>query len=268
MFFRRRRRASGVSLTSLILIGAGLYATGAGAWLTSRIEQIPNACYQGISGQQALCAGTEKVSNAVVAFATRTGGFLDGVIGRTHSGVSGGDASLNFADYGTSMQSSNISGLRLPDWSQLNLRQLSAQLNLQPDISLSSSSVRFSPNTSGTDALKAALERYVLGNQFANPASVNFSPQQSIRLHTQGAQLGAYGFGSQVALGNAYSQGWGGESNAALAERYLSQAVTSLNNLASSNDPQAKAYLQSFGSSPDAMREQLIQQIRAIKSQQ
>lgn len=240
-----------------------MYYTGAGAWMTDRIAQLPDSCYQGMSGQQGVCSGVEKVSHFVVAAASAAGGMLDKVTGRD-----GGFSGPDLGGMGSGMASSGggmgLSGLRMPDWANVNPQALTSQLSMQglmdngPSVSLGSTH-------SMSDMLRGAVERFALGNQYSNPSSVYYSPSKALSWHEQGAEFGAYGFGSQMALGSAYSQGFGGSSDPAKATRYLQQALGSLDTLSGSGDPQAQRYLQGFGASPEAMRASILQQIQAIK---
>lgn len=255
---------------SLLVLGGVLYISGAGGWLTDRIAKLPQSCYAGLSGQQAVCAGVEKVSAAVVSAANYTGAALDGITGRNGGGSlpSSLPTSANF-NTASVAAGVDLSQLRMPDWANLNTQALSQKLAMSTNMQglmRSGPSVSLGSSLNGNQQLRGAVERFALGNQFANPASVNYSPAKALSWHQQGAQFGAYGFGSQMALGSAYSQGWGGQADTQAATRYLQQALASLESLASSNDPQAQQYLHSFGASPDAMRDDIINQIRAIKN--
>lgn len=271
MFFRRRRRRSGLSLTSLVVLGGILYVTGGGAWLTERIAQLPSACYQSLSGQQAVCSGVEKVAFATVSAASSIGGMLDSVTGRTGGGINlpSGLPDTGGALTGGSGAGINLSGLRLPDWANLNLQSLGSQMKLPSTpqgLMQSGPSISLGGSHSMNDMLRGAVERFALGNQYADPGSVYYSPEKALSWHEQGAQFGDYGFGSQLALGNAYSQGFGGGANAGKATAYLQQALRSLDHLSRSSDPQAQQYLRSFGASPEAMRGDIIKQMKLISN--
>ncbi len=273
MFFRRRRRRrSGSMLLTLLVAGGAMYYTGAGAWLTGRIEQLPGACFQGMPGQFAVCGGVEKVSTFTVNAATAIGAALDKVTGRNGGGFSG--ASLSgfgggMPGSGPSGGSLNLSGgLRLPDWSHVNLQALSQQFSggrSTAQLMQQGPSIALGSSNSMSDRLRGAVERFSLGSQYSNPGSVNYSPQKALSWHQQGAQFGDFGFGSQLALGNAYSQGFGTDADAGKATAYLQQALKSLDGLNASSDPSAQNYLRSFGASPEAMRNEIVNQIRAIQ---
>ncbi len=243
MFFsRRRRRASGLSLTSLIVIGGVLYATGAGGWLTERISHLPAACFQAMPGNASVCQMVDRASQVTVNLATRSGAMLDGITGRvsglqragmphvTMNSATGGMPGLN-------LQGGSFSALQLP---------------------------QFSLNHMQSDSVKQVLAMYLRAAQFGSPQSVNFSPERALGLHQQGASMGAFGLGSQLALGNAYAQGVGTAANPAQAKQYYQQALDSLNQLEGMSNADAHHYLQSFGSSPDAMRAALEMQIQAL----
>lgn len=273
MFFRRRRRKSGSLLLTLLVAGGALYYTGAGAVLTDRIAVLPNACFQAMPGQAAVCGGVEKAAQVTVNLATSIGGMLDSVSGRGN-----GFSSPNLSGMGSSIPGStpggglNISGggLRLPDWSNLNLKALTQQFSgghSMPQLMQQGPSISLGSSHTMNDMLRGAVERFALGSQYANPGSVDYSPEKAFSWHKQGAQFGDFGFGSQLALGNAYSQGFGTKADAGKATAYLQQALTSLDHLNSSSDPAAQQYLNSFGASPDAMRGEIIKQIRAMQPQ-
>lgn len=239
MFFsRRRRRASGLSLTSLIVIGGALYGTGAGAWLTDRISQLPAACYSGLSGQQSVCANVDRIAGSTVNIATRTGAFLDNITGGLRGMQAGSAPSIN-------LSGTTASPLRLPQWGQLDLSRMNVQ--------------QFH-----SESIKRALAPYLQAAQFSNPASVNFSPERALGLHQQSASMGAYGLGSQLALGNAYAQGVGTAANPAQAKQYYQQALDSLNQLEGMSNADAHGYLQSFGAPTTTMRAELEKQIQLL----
>lgn len=123
MLFSRRRRRSGGGIMGAVLVALGLYATGAGDWLTDRIAQLPRACSVNFSGQQGFCDGVQTVTDVTVSAATIAGGVLDrvgGVVGNVSDYVSGGDN--NVSAYG--------GGGHAYQEQRLPIEQLQQQLNV------------------------------------------------------------------------------------------------------------------------------------------
>lgn len=260
MIFRRRRRPAGASLTSIIVVGIGLYATGAGGWLTNRVAQLPAACYEALPGQATVCNAVKKLAGGAVYMANISGNMLDKTIGK--QGLMGLVKNQQTASgYGNAS-----SGLALPSFS---FEQMAQQFHLNGDIERL---LQKGPSigqvdlgqTSSIDALKTAIEHYVVGEQLANPASNYYAPQDALKWHEQGASIGAYGIGSQLALGNAYSQGLGGQVDLGRAKAYYEYALQSLESLNTSDDADAKTLLKGLGVSPDVIQKEVNAQLKAI----
>jgi hypothetical protein len=92
MFFTRRRRRSSFNLIGALLVGLGMYGSGAGGWLTARIAKLPNACFLSL-GSESICGAVSTAAKATVSAANFSGKMLDGLLENTKKlGVSFDDA--------------------------------------------------------------------------------------------------------------------------------------------------------------------------------
>lgn len=269
MFFRRRR--TGLSLSTILLVAAGMHYTGAGEWTMQRIANASRACPSATAELGGMVSGgvCSMVSGAVGMVDTAANAIGNG-FGLVEQYAQNGFAQL-FS--GSAIQTNVPAALNqislqwnLPDFSQVSI----------PGITLDDSALRSAmqrgpqalSGNSALDQLKAAVTAQNIGQRMLQPQSVDYSPQQAVNWLHKGASMGAYGVMPQLTLGSLYAQGGQGiAANPAQANHYLAQALRSVQQLqhAAPQDAQAQAVLGSLPMQPEQLVQQIHQQMNQIK---
>lgn len=246
-----RRRKSGVSLTGLLIIGAILYFTGAGAWLWARVKQLPAGCYAllndiGTSVGEPICNG---LSGALDSVGDGTSGMLERI--KDKVGASG----ANMEEYANGLFSrigGGNSSLGSLTSSGSRIREIMTQ---QPIIlpSIADSQER----------LRMALDQFVIGQHYLQGAKTS---QALPWLQNSAQQPGGYGVLSQLTLGDMYRTGsYGVKPNANYARTYYEGALVSLSNLQTANTPESRQLLGSLPAPVDQLKAQLQQQLQRMR---
>jgi len=229
------RRASGISLTGILVVGGVLYFTGAGAWLWERTKQLDGACFQALQQMgtvygSPICEGLSQILHRAESGAEQLGTSVSNVV---RSGGQRASADLGrFAD----QLLQNIGG---PGSSLSNMtssgRQLQRMMEGQPAL--------LSATTSAKLRLRTAMDQFVIGQHHLQLQA----PHEALRWLGQSAnQPGGYGVLSQLQLGDLYQQGnYGVPKNPQAAAYYYAQAKQSVQALRSDPSDEAKALLMS-----------------------
>lgn len=251
----RRRRRGGLSLTGILIIGALLYFTGAGAWLWARTKQLPAACYatlseigtsMGQSGCDALARGLNSVDDG-------TTGMMERIKSKVGTGT--GQAVSNMEDYADGLfarvsgGNSALSGLTS---SGSRLREMMGQ---QPIVlpSIADSGER----------LRMALDQFVIGQHYLQGGQASQALQW---LQRSAAQPGGYGVLSQLTLGDMYNKGgYGVGANSNAARHYYEGAYRSIDALQVNGGRDAKQLLASLPAQPEQLKAQLQAQLQRMK---
>ncbi len=251
----RRRRRGGLSLTGILIIGALLYFTGAGAWLWARIQQLPEGCYAllneiGTSVGQPVCDG---LSRGLSSVGDGTSGMMDRIKSKVGSGT--GNAVANMEDYADSLfarvggGSSSLGGLTS---SGSRLREMMGQ---QPIVlpSIADSGQR----------LRMALDQFVIGQHYLQGSQVDKALPW---LQRSAQQPGGYGVLSQLTLGDMYRNGgYGVPANVNVSRQYYEGAYRSIGELQTNGGGPAKQLLGSLPAAPNQLKAQLEQQLQRMK---
>lgn len=247
----RKRRRSGMSLTGILIIGAVLYFTGAGAWLWARVKQLPAGCYSlmadiGTSAGEPLCNG---MSRALDSVGDGTSGVLDRI--KDKVGASG----ANMEDYANTLFSqigggdSSLSSLTS---SGSRLREMMGQ---QPIVLPSI--------TDSGERLRMALDQFVIGQHYLQGANTS---QALPWLQNSAQQPGGYGVLSQLTLGDMYRTGsYGVNPNSNYARSYYEGAVQSISSLQGAGTPESRQLLGSLPMPADQLKAQLLQQVQQMR---
>lgn len=247
-----RRRKRGGGLMGLILIGAVLYFTGAGAWLWERTKQLPDACYgllaqMGTSMGEPVCRG---LSASIDAISGGTSGMLDKMRGMGDAGgnINMGEYAQSLLDRigqgGASLSGMTSSGSRLSD-----------MMGQQPIVLPSAAAAK--------DRMRMALDQFVIGQHYLQSGSLS---QGLPWLQQSARQPGGYGVLSQLTLGDMYrTGGYGVGQNQMLSRGYYEQAVQSIGNLQAANTPQSRQMLQSLPAPASQLSAQLQEQLRRMQ---
>ena len=267
MFFRRRR--SGISLSSLLVIAGVLYFTGAGGWILQQMQGLPSACYSQL-GQvngtvsRVVCGMTGDSVRMLTRFSDSAGKSLDGFFSGIWANVAD---SLSFDSLSEQFEipealKNAISGL--------DVQQLQG---LQSPEAMLAQLMRGGPGSMGIGAgpneqLRAALDSLAIGQKYLSPDSGSFQPSTAISWLQQGAMQNEFGLMPQLSLGNLYLQGGQGvPANPMLAANYYQKALGSLQVLQGSQQPGAQQLISSLPVSPAQMQKEIIAIIRTIKPQ-
>jgi hypothetical protein len=120
---------------------------------------------------------------------------------------------------------------------------------------------------SSSDRLKAAFGSYMAGQAIGQSEGGDLESQ--LAWYKNGAGMGEYGILSQLKLGTLYMNGAEGIApNPAQAYDYNMQALGSLQQLQSSNTPQAQAALNALPIEPNKLQQQLQEMLRQLQVQQ
>lgn len=228
------RRASGISLTGLLIIGGALYFTGAGAWLWERTKQLDGACFQtlqqlGTGYGTPVCEGLSRLLHRAENGAAQLGSSLTSAV--RSSGQRAGTDLGRFADQllqtiggpGSSLSGITSSG-----------RQLQRMMQEQPAL--------LSAGSSAKQRLRTAMDQFVIGQHHLRSQA----PQDGMRwLNQSASQPGGYGVLSQLQLGDMYQQGsFGISKNPQAAQYYYQQAKQSVQTLRLDPSREAQMLLQ------------------------
>jgi len=268
MFGRRRR--SGMSLSTLLVVAGGLYFTGAGGWVVEQMQGLPNACYSQLGSVNAtasrvICGMAGETVKTLDRFSGSAGKSLDGFF----NGI--------WSQFAENLNFDTIAGqLDVPDAlvQAVNGLNLQGLQGLQSPEEMLSQLMQSGPGSLGvgsgpTEQLKAALNSMAIGQKFLSPDSGSFEPSAAVGWLQQGAMQNEFGLMPQLSLGNLYLQGGQGiPANPALAANYYQQALGSLQALQGSPQPGAQQMISSLPVSPAQMQKEIIGVIRAIKPQQ
>lgn len=252
---RRRRRRGGLSLTGILIIGALLYFTGAGAWLWNRTKELPSACYGllnelGTSMGQPVCDGLARGLNSV---GDGTSGMMDRLKDRVGGGAS--NTVSNMEEYANGLfnrmggGSSALSGLTS------NSSRLTEMMGQQPIVlpSIADSQQR----------LRMALDQFVIGQHYMQGAQVDKALPW---LQRSAEQPGGYGVLSQLTLGDMYRSGdYGVGQNTNTSRQYYEAAYRSINELQTNGGSSSRQLLGSLPAAPDQLKAQLQQQLQRMK---
>lgn len=251
----RRRRRGGFSLTGILIIGALLYFTGAGAWLWARIQQLPEGCYAllneiGTAVGQPVCDGLARGLSSV---GDGTSGLMDRIKDKVGSGT--GNAVANMEDYANELfarvggSNNSLAGLTS---SGSRLQEMMGQ---QPIVlpSIADSGER----------LRMALDQFVIGQHYLQGAQ---TAQALPWLQRSAQQPGGYGVLSQLTLGDMYRNGgYGVSANPAISRQYYENAYRSITELQTNGGRDASQLLGSLPSNPDVLKAQLQEQLARMR---
>lgn len=240
-----------MSLTGILIIGAILYFTGAGAWLWARVKQLPAGCYSllndmGTSVGEPICNGLTRALDSV---GDGTSGLLDRI--KDKVGVN----STNMEEYANALfariggENSSLGGLTS---SGGRLRDL---MNQQPIVlpSIADSQER----------LRMALDQFVIGQHYLQGSNTG---QALPWLQNSAQQPGGYGVLSQLTLGDMYRTGsYGVSPNTNYARTYYEGALQSLASLQMANTSESKQLLSSLPAPVEQLKAQLQQQLQRMK---
>lgn len=251
----RRRRRSGISLTGILIIGAILYFTGAGAWLWARTKQLPSACYSMLASMntsigEPICDG---LSRGLDSVGDGTSGMLDRI--KDKVGVGTGGAVANMEDYANNLFSrigGGNSSLGSLTSSGSRLREMMSQ---QPIVLPSI--------VDSQERLRMALDQFVIGQHYLQ----GLQTSQALPWLQQSAQQpGGYGVLSQLTLGDMYRTGsYGVSPNVGAARTYYEGALQSISSLQMARTNESRQLLGSLPADPNQIKAQLEQQLQRMR---
>lgn len=251
----RRRRRSGISLTGILIIGAILYFTGAGAWLWARVKQLPSGCYAllneiGTNMGEPVC---DALSRGLDSVGDGTSGMLDRI--KDKVGVDASGAVANMEDYANNLFSrvgGGNSSLGSLTSSGSRLREMMGQ---QPIVLPSI--------VDSQERLRTALDQFVIGQHYLQGAQTSKALPW---LQNSAQQPGGYGVLSQLTLGDMYRTGsYGVSPNTPYSRSYYEGALQSISSLQTAGTPESRQLLGSLPAPANQLKAQLEQQLRQMR---
>lgn len=255
-------RWHGMGLGTLILIGCLLAYSGAlptirqkigeglselGLQCHSNFDALGNglgasACNAVAEGVRLIGIGLDEAGELLVA-------LKDSVVDGINSVSGGKDVSMSEVINTQFWQS--VSGSE-------SLQSLSSSVSeLQSKISRGPGSF-----AEGSDQIRAAVDSYVIGQRYLSDGASG----RALPWLQQGARMSEYGVLSQIKLAELYSQGGSGvRANPQLAAQYYSQASQSIGQLRVNNSTQARQLLQSLGTDPQALQQEMLAQAGKLR---
>lgn len=258
MFFRRRRRRSGMGLTGLVVVAGALYFTGAGKWMWDRMLTLEDNCYamlaqMGTGSGSGLCAGAgatiRAIDDGVKNIAENVGGWTEGIM---PSDAEDRLASIqNFSDD----LWQRVSNGSLSDWGSPS-ETLDEMMRSGP--------AGMGTGFSAKERLQRAIDEFTIGQHYL---SSDASDKALAWLNSGASQPGGFGVLSQLTLGDLYRNGGNGIApNPGLAAQYYGQAQQSIGLLQGSGSPEAQQMLGGLPASPQMIQQQLIAAIKQMQS--
>jgi hypothetical protein len=239
-------------LTGLILLGCIFYFSGAGGWIWNRVTQLDEQCFAALNQHapsiaSPVCKTTASMIDGLGHAFEFIGSQFDGFQNR----MLGGTGAERFTKY---LKSLSFDGLTSPS-EQLGVIMAQGPEALAQSLGQGSIGAYF----------QHSVDSYSIGHGIMSDPARTIQALPWLRYGAN--QPMGYGVISQLALGNLYLQGAPGvEANPQFAEYYLKQAEGSVITLQGANTPQSKALLKAMGGDPAAVKSQIEQILRQLKS--
>jgi hypothetical protein len=266
LLFRSRRRRSGGLLKLVFILGVMIFAApmllgGSGGVFTSCQNLMRSLGNMG-SG---LCVGVQRVMIAthdISGKAAQLAGSMR-TLGSDGSTVSAGMQG-SWRERVQALSQRLDSG---SNWQGGQGASALVSMDSVRDMMQQGGASAFGGGASSNDRLKAAFGSFMAGQSIGQSQGSDLESQ--LAWYKNGAGMGEYGILSQLKLGSLYMNGAEGLTpNPAQAYDYNMQALGSLQQLQSSNSPQARAALQALPIEPGKLQEQLQETLRQLQTQQ
>lgn len=246
------RTTGGLGLGGIILIVGLLYYTNAGNWLLTGLGRLGQNCSSMVpdfasSVGYPVCAGVAKGTEFIINISSDIGDFIRDMEQRVSSVFGSGPKFESISDLNFSLR--NVAADLASSKDKLNEMIQNGPQQL------------IGGNTA--QQFQQAIDNFTIGQFYLKRGGINDALpwlQQSAR------QPAGFGVMSQLSLGDIYSQGGSGiAANPRQAQAYYQAASDSLNQLSSSNSPQAQQMLQSLPASPQQIQLQIRQAITQLQ---